>query len=269
MTVSTHKTYIDTPRGQIHVRELAAAEDDAAPPLVCLHPSPYSGAYYETAMPLLNQGRRVIAPDYPGYGGSYSLTEPPSIEEYASAMLDSVFAGEGADRLDVLGFHSGCLVGAEIARRVPDRIRHLVLIDVPFFDAATQQKFYPQVAKPLALSHDLECLRKAWEFNVSGREGVVPLERAHDMFVDNVRSGTRDYFCFHAAFTYDCAGRFAELTVPCTVIATTSPLKDATLAAAAAIDGAALVEEPQIETSVFEQGAPIIAAHISRALGGA
>ena len=269
MSVSTHKTYLETPRGQIHVRELAAAGEESAPPLVCLHPSPYSGAYYETAMPLLNQNRRVIAPDYPGYGGSYSLTEPPSIEEYASAMLDSVVAREGNDRIDLLGFHSGCLVGAEIARRAPERIRHMVLIDVPFFDTDTQEKFYPQVAKPLELSHALECLQKAWDFNVASREGVVPLPRALAMFVDNVSSGTHDYFCFHAAFTYDCAGRFAELNVPCTVIATTSSLKDATLVAAAAVSGAALIEEPGIETSVFEQGAAIVAAHINRALAGA
>ena len=269
MTQAIRKTYLDTPRGQIHVRELAALGAETAPPLLCLHPSPYSGAYYETAMPLLNQERRVIAPDYPGYGGSYRLSDPPSIEEYASAILDSVVAREEDTRIDLLGFHSGCLVGAEIGRRAPERIRHAVLIDVPYFDADIQQKFYPQVAQPLELTHDLECLNKAWDFNVAGREGVVPLPRALDMFVDNIRSGTHDYFCFHAAFTYDCVGRFAELAVPSTVIATTSSLKNATLAAAAAISGATLIEEPSIETSVFEQGAAAIAAHINRALAGA
>lgn len=269
MAGTIRKAYLDTDSGQIHVRSLAADGPDAQPPLVCLHPAPYGGGYFETAMPLLAAGRRVIAPDYPGYGNSYRLEEPPSIGDYAQAVIDSVLADETAERVDLLGFHSGCLVAAEIAVRAPQRIRHLVLIDAPYFDRDTQRKFYDQVAAPMALSRDLDCLAKAWDFNVSSREDIVPLDRALDMFVDNLSSGTRDYFCFHAAFTYDCAGRFAQIAVPCTFVATQSPLEAATRAAAAAVPHASLIDEPSIRTSVFEQGAATIAAHIRRVLDDA
>lgn len=255
---SIRKAYVETPDGQIHRRSLGAG--DAT--LVCLHPAPYSGAYFETVMPLMAGGRTVIAPDYPGYGGSYRLHEPPAIGDYADAML----AAHDDQPVDLLGFHSGCLVAAEMALRAPARVRRLLLIDIPYFDSGTQQTFYGLIAKPLDLDHDLESLRKAWDFNVGDREGVVPLERALQMFVDQLGSSTRDWYCFHAAFTYDCIGRFADITTPTTIIATQSPLQGATRAAAEAISDAMLIEDPGITTSVFEQGAESIAAHIGKVL---
>ena len=153
MATNIRKSYLDTALGQIHVRSLAAAHGDEKPPLLCLHPSPYSGAYFETVMPLLNDGRRVIAADYPGYGGSYRLDQPPSIADYAQANIDSVLADESGEQLDLLGFHSGCLVAAEIAltrtgadtasaadRRAVLRSRY------------AEEVLLAQVAAPLALS---------------------------------------------------------------------------------------------------------------------
>ena len=263
------KSYLDAKVGQIHVRSLDAGGAGSRPPLICLHPAPYSGDYFATAMPLLNDGRRVVAPDYPGYGGSCRLDEPPSISNYANAVIDSVLAAEAGGQVDLLGFHSGCLVAAEISLLATDRVRRLVLIDVPYFDAETQKQFYPRVANPLELTRELECLTKAWDFNVASRKDVVPLARAFDMFVDQLRSGTRDHYCFHAAFTYDCVARFAEVSVPTTVIATQSPLLAATRAAGAALPHAVFSEIDSITTSVFEQGAAIIAREITKALADA
>ena len=265
MSATITARYLDTYAGQVHLREIAADGTESSPPLLCLHPAPYSGRYFTTVMPMLNTGRRVIAPDYPGYGNSYRLSEPPSIEDYAQAIIDSVLANEDAE-LDLLGFHSGCLVAAEIALRAPQRVRHLLLVDIPWFDRETQAAFAGKVAKPMPLSFDAECLGKAWDFNVASRENIVPLERALELFVDQLSSGTRDYFCFHAAFSYDCVDRFARIDRPTTIIATQSPLQPATLAAAGAVPGATLIEEASITTSVFEQGAATIAKHIRSVL---
>lgn len=257
--------YLPTQAGQIHLRQIAAEGDESRPPLLCLHPAPYSGRYFSTVMPMLNAGRRVLAPDYPGYGNSYRLAEPPSIGDYASAMIDSVLANEAA-QLDLLGFHSGCLVAAEIALVAPEKVRRLLLVDIPWFDRETQAAFAGKVAQPMPLSFDAACLGKAWDFNVASRENIVPLERALELFVDQLSSGTKDYFCFHAAFSYDCVGRFARIDTPTTIIATQSPLHQATLSAARALPDATLIDEESITTSVFERGATTIAKHIRSAL---
>ena len=125
--LSVHKRYVDTSFGQIHARVVAAAGEESQPPLLCLHPAPASGLYFATAFPYLNAHRRIIAPDYPGYGGSDPLDEPPGIDDYAKAMLEVLDAMETADAVDVLGFHTGCLVAAELAIDQPDRIRRAAL----------------------------------------------------------------------------------------------------------------------------------------------
>ena len=58
--------YIDTPGGQLHCREWLPAVARRRP-LLCLHPAPFSGLFYTTALPLLGRERVVLAPDYPGY----------------------------------------------------------------------------------------------------------------------------------------------------------------------------------------------------------
>ena len=266
MSATITGKYLETNAGQVHLREIAADGNESSAPLLCLHPAPYSGRYFSTVMPMLNAGRRVMAPDYPGYGNSYGLSEPPSIEDYANAIIESVLASDGTESLDVLGFHSGCLVAAEIALAAPERVRRLLLIDIPYFDRDTQAAFAGKVAQPMPLTFDAGCLEKAWDFNVASRQDIVPLERALELFVDQLSSGTRDYFCFHAAFSYDCVGQFARISTPTTIIATQSPLQQATIAAAGAVPGAMLIEEDSITTSVFEQGAATITKHIRSVL---
>jgi hypothetical protein len=39
--------------------------------------------------------------------------------------------------VNLTGFHTGCLVATKLSLMAPDRIRRLVLIDVPAFDAQT------------------------------------------------------------------------------------------------------------------------------------
>jgi len=107
-----------------------------APDLVLLHPLPQDGGFFSVIAPYLAAGRTVIAPDYPGYGKSDPLPGPPSIEDWAAAMLDTLEARSTDGPADLFGFHTGCLVAAEMSLRGPDLVRRIVMIDVPFFDDA-------------------------------------------------------------------------------------------------------------------------------------
>ena len=260
------KLYAKTRFGLIHARMIGPNGDENSPVLLCLHPAPSSGLYFTTAMPLLNNGRRVIAPDYPGYGGSDSMPEPPSIQDYATAMLE--FVGDiGLDRpFDVLGFHTGCLVGSEMALQQPASIRRLVLCDVPYFDAAARPALREKMAQPLAITSELSSLEPAWTFNVASRIDNVPMPRTVELLAEHLRVGANDYFGFHAAFSYACEERLPRLASETIVIATQSMLRDASLSAAAAIPDAKLVEASEISTAVFESGAAAICERINSAL---
>ncbi len=260
------KLYADTSFGQVHVRLLAARGEETRAPLVCLHPAPYSGIYFETVMPMLNTGRRVIAPDYPGYGGSTAPGDTPTIADYASAMLGCIDGLGINSKFDLLGFHTGCLVGADIAIDAPERVRRLVLCDVPYFDPDMQAELVAKVTDQVSLSAELESLEKSWDLGIRRRADVMGLERAFEIYVEHLRAVPRDDDAFVAAFSYACEQRFGALQADVTVIATRSMLREPSRAAARAIPGAKLVEADDIEAAVFEAGAEQITAHINAAL---
>ena len=263
---SITRRYVTTGRGQVHARRLDAAGEETCPPLVCLHPAPSSGLYFTTVMPLLNRGRAVIAPDYPGYGGSDALPEPPSIADYAQAMLQFLDAADAGTPVDLLGFHTGCLVGVEMALTRPPAIRRLVLCDVPCFDAAQRQGLRDKMAKPMGISPELDSIAGAWRFNVTTRLDDVSLPRAFELFAEHLRAGDNDSLGFGAAFSYDCETRFAALQADVTVLATQSGLHAPSIRAAKTIPGATLVDVTEVTTAVFESGAAAIAKRITGAL---
>lgn len=260
------KFYVSTTAGQLHGRTLLARESNDNPTLLCLHPAPSSGLYFTTAMPLLNEGRNVIAPDYPGYGGSDAVPETASIGLYASAMLELLENYPVDGPVDILGFHTGCLVANEMALAAPSSVRRLVLCDVPYFTAEQQAAFAEKMAAPTKLTGDLESLDATWQFNVASRVGNVSMPRTISLLAEHLRVFPEDHQGFAAAFSYDCVGRYAELDADVVVLATRSGLLDATHTAADAITGATLVDVEDVTTAVFESGAPAISRHILAAL---
>ncbi|MGI9233421.1 MAG: alpha/beta fold hydrolase [Woeseiaceae bacterium] len=261
-----NKLYGDTSYGQVHARVLAADGETTAAPLLCLHPAPSSGLYFTTVMPKLNVGRQVIAPDYPGYGGSDPLAEAPTIPDYAAAMLELLDAMKLKDAVDVLGFHTGCLVGAEMALQNPGRIRRLLLCDVPYFDTAQRDGLKQKMAQPMPITSNLDSLTTPWDFNIASRIDTVPLPRAFELFAEHLRAGQNDYFGFSAAFSYDCESRFAQLDTDVVLLATQSGLHEPTVKAHSVLSGARFIDVPEVTSAVFEQGATAIATRINEAL---
>ena len=254
------KQYIDSRFGQIHVRTMHL--DSAERPLLLLHPMPYSSLYFTTLMPLINR-RPIIAIDYPGCGGSDALDRSPTIENYAKAALD-VLASVGIDGpCDFLGFHTGCLVAAEIAVAAADKVHQAILVDIPFFDAEKSRKFSQSLSSHKRIGEDLSCLQTHWDADVKSRLGVVPIERAFDIFADHINARGDGAEGFRAAFAYSAEQSFKAMTVQTLVIATQSGLLEATRAAAKIIRGAELMELLDITQAVFELGAERIAAIIN------
>jgi len=251
--------------GAVHLRYLAARDAAKYPPLLCLHPAPYSGIYFTTVMPLLNADRAIIAPDYPGYGGSAPTQSSPSVGDYASAMLD-VLDDMSIESVDVLGFHTGCLVGCEMSLRDSATVRRLVLIDVPFFTGDERADLHARTTVARALDTDPDGLASEWDRNVTQRLDSMPFARAYELFVESLRSGTRSHWGFHAAFSYPSDQRLPNVTAPTRVIATRSALLEATRQAATVLPQATLVERLDIERAVFEEGANRIAVAIDAAL---
>jgi pimeloyl-ACP methyl ester carboxylesterase len=111
---------------------------DAGPPdgpvVVLAHGFPESSySWRHQIAPLADAGYRVLAPDQRGYGSS---SAPRDVAAYRSdrlcADLVALIDDTGADQALFVGHDWGALLGWDIARMHPDRIRGLVNVSVPY-----------------------------------------------------------------------------------------------------------------------------------------
>jgi 3-oxoadipate enol-lactonase len=111
--------------GNMSYRELGEGPGD---PLVLLHAFPLNGRMFEPQMEAFSGGRRVIAPDFPGFGRSPRTPAQPDVRYYAEAvggLLDRL----GLERVVLGGVSMGGYVAFGCLRLFPRRISGLVLAD--------------------------------------------------------------------------------------------------------------------------------------------
>jgi len=96
-------------------------------PVLLLHGVGSSSATWTGLLPHL-AGRRLIAPDYRGHGGSDAPEPPYQLADFvqdAVRLLDELSLPE----VDVVGFSIGALFAAKLALDAPDRVSSLVLLN--------------------------------------------------------------------------------------------------------------------------------------------
>lgn len=96
-------------------------------PVIVLHGAPGSGADFAVMAPLL-EGRRVIAPDQLGFGGStVNLPADLSIRTQAGAVL-ALLDALRIERAHVVGWSIGGGVAMHLADQAPERVASLTLL---------------------------------------------------------------------------------------------------------------------------------------------
>lgn len=261
------KGYSDGPQGQVHWRQAGNIGTPDRSDLYCFSPAPFGSIAYSNLLPHLANARGVVAPDYPGQGGSDGDDVTPSIESYAASMVATIHDVSKTAPISVMGFHSGCLVAVEVALTLPDQVEQVVLVDVPAFDPETRAKYLPMVGAPFEPSTDLQSVAKSWDMAVAKRQATQPLDQCLALFADTVGNGPRINATFHAAFTYDVESRFAALSHKTSILATQSSLLEPSRRAAALISGAQLVELADVQGSVLDENSAVTSAAILQALG--
>jgi len=127
-TAQIKKAYVDTKLGQIHYRYTVGPED--APVLVLIHQTTSDSEMFERIMARLgNQYSRIIAPDFPGYGGSF---QAPDEQVTGIPFYSDVFI-EALDNLEVkkchlLGHHTGGCIALDMKTRWPERFYTLTIM---------------------------------------------------------------------------------------------------------------------------------------------
>lgn len=256
---SIRKGYSDGPFGQIHWRMMEPEAAPTRPDLYCFHPAPFSGLAFSNIMPHFAKDRRVIAPDYPGHGGSDAFKADATVAEYAQAMLSAIDDLSDDRPVDLTGFHTGNLVAIELSLVAATKVRRLALVDVPAFDAEARAKYLGIMAKPLEITPDINCLEKPWDLGMTKRLDSQGPDRSFEMFVEQLRHGKNMNAAFHAGFSYDVESRLPVMKHPALVLASQSGLLEATRTAAKLMPTAKLVERLDIKRAVLDEAAAITA----------
>lgn len=251
--------YADTRLGQMHLQVWAGPPEGHAPPIVCLHPVPYSGRYFDHFAAELSRHFSVITPDLMGYGGSAEQTKPPSLEEQAAAVADALQA-QGVGQYIPLGYHTGAAVAGELALARPKRVPRLVLISYPYLEEEERTRQLQGLGRGPLSGEELECLRRRWRFTVGNRAAGIPLDRAISNFTEELRAGDNAWFGFHAMFSYRAEERLPKISQPVLLLNVEGSLKQATRAAADLLPQVAYEEFSSMSRGIFELHAAKVAA---------
>ncbi|MCW2543330.1 MAG: Epoxide hydrolase [Frankiales bacterium] len=118
-------------------------------PVLLLHGVPETSSLWRAVQPALADGRRVLAPDLPGLGGSTYAGpyDMPSVMAQIAALLEAECPGEP---VDVVGHDWGGVVALWLAGTRPDLVRRLAVANAPLGDVDPLRAFHiPLFALPV------------------------------------------------------------------------------------------------------------------------
>jgi pimeloyl-ACP methyl ester carboxylesterase len=238
------RLYVDGPFGQMHLRIAGQATNDR-PPLVCFHLSPLSSRLYERFIDRLAEGgRQAIAIDTPGFGMSDAPPAPPTISDYSRAMLAAIDALGIAGPIDLMGYHTGSMIAADLAAGLPERVRRLVLVSTPIFTDA-ERAHLRQVYGPSEPRLDGSHLVERWHsfaHHYLGRG--LGLEEVADLFPERLLGRANGWWGHNAAFSFAADMRLPEIAQPMLVLNPDDDLQAETRRAAPLIRNGRIVELP-------------------------
>ena len=201
--------------GSIHYRY--AGPESGRSPLVLLHPFPSSSEVFETFMLEMGRDRTVIAPDLPGYGMSDPPDDPPAIADYASAML-ALEAKLGLGMLDVMGYHAGGMIAAEMARQQPTVVRKIVSISALLLtpeEQAGMRKGFGHTP----LENRANGFAQGWtNFKTNFWRMGTDEVRAWNLYIEAQRHPDISAWGFRAVADYDLASTLQSLSQPILVL---------------------------------------------------
>jgi pimeloyl-ACP methyl ester carboxylesterase len=202
--------YLDGPNGQIHYQ----SGGEGGRPLLLLHQSPLSSRQFDPAYAhLLAAGRHVVAIDMPGFGLSDALPESRQLSDYAAAARAALDAF-GWTQADVVGHHTGAVVGAVLATETPPRVRRLVLNGFPLLDDKEREFFRGFYFGRPTLKPDGSHLIEAWQKRIKATPGWTSLEAMHRHLVDGLVSGATNWMAFPLIVGADLTDLLKRIPVP-------------------------------------------------------
>lgn len=228
--------------GQIHYRRAGLASEH--PPLLCFHQVPNSSQIFERFLSQISQDRLAIAFDTPGYGMSDPAPDPQSIEIYAAALSDAIEAlGLAGQHVDLLGYHTGAALAAQLANQNLVQARRVALVAVPVFSLAERSNF--GAMPPIPFDEDGAWAQKEWQRSWQWRGPGQSQESVLRTFAEKMRPGARERGA-KAIAAFDMAAALMAVCAPLLLVRPKDDLWDATDRAFKLRPDAQCVELPEL-----------------------
>jgi len=260
--------YTETTMGQVHGRKYGESNQT----IICLHPMPYSGGYYDTFCTNLVSQTNIaaISLDMLGYGQSSTIKEPVSIEDYAINVIEVIKSlkdsKELPEKISLLGFHTGSAIANEIAIHEPELIDKVIFVTYPFFDAEKREELLGSQTKG-SIDESIDCLKGMWEFTITNRSEGISIERAYENFIDQVKNMPVSWYGFYSMFNYPSEERLPLLQHVPLIINDVSSLTEPTKIATSLVENSEYIELSDVKGGIFELNTDQIISHVSGYLG--
>jgi pimeloyl-ACP methyl ester carboxylesterase len=181
---------------------------------VLLHQSPLSSTQFERVMPALAaNGFDVVAPDMPGFGMSDAAPEGADLELFAS-VIPAALGVLGCTRADIVGHHTGAVLGAVFAAEQPQAVNRLVLNGFPLLSQAEREHFATFYFGPKEPKPDGSHLLVAWENRLRSTPGWTDIALMHRYTVEALHRGGTNWKAFPLVIDADLHEVLQRLRVP-------------------------------------------------------
>lgn len=207
--------YCEGRTGQVHYRRCRVEASRARTrPLVLLHQSPLSSTQFERVMPALAaNGFDVVAPDMPGFGMSDAAPEGADLELFAS-VIPAALGVLGCTRADIVGHHTGAVLGAVFAAEQPQAVNRLALNGFPLLSQAEREHFATFYFGPKEPKPDGSHLLVAWENRLRSTPGWTDIALMHRYTVEALHRGGTNWKAFPLVIDADLHEVLQRLRVP-------------------------------------------------------
>ena len=263
------RSYFECRYGQLHVRHAMPTGGggfDEDTTLLCFHQSPMSGRVFDPLLEIMGRDRPVYAPDTPGFGASDPPAAAPSVADYAAAMVDFIDQMRFR-KIDLLGYHTGSLIAAEVALARPEIVRKLVLVAVPVLDESERAAF-KKSPWPLPVLEDGSHLLKEWQHSQQWRGPGVTLEMLAASFAEKLCNGPNAWWGANAVMNYNARERLSQVKQATLVLRPRDDLWEATQRARSILRTAQYQDLPDYGHGLFSVAAGVVAKELSEFLAG-
>jgi haloalkane dehalogenase len=160
--------------GGIAYREAEPSQASDRAPVLCIHGWPQSSYMWRHLLPALaSAGRRVLAPDLPGFGDS--PPDPPGTWERHVEVIERFRREIGLDRVVLVVHDTGGAIGLRWACDHPDAVSGMVISNTGFFPDYE----WHEISKAMRTEGQGEALE-----NSHSRDGLATLLEAASSGID-------------------------------------------------------------------------------------